>query len=188
MNIAGFRKEKNLTQAWVAEQLGVSVRTVSRWETGESPTPKAVLNWIKDPMRQEEVDGILQWYPLEVLININEHVLFFQTERRSHKGGFWVRTDRLACLNKSGDMPESPFLASYYSRGECAPHNNLFINEGFWTSVDQYSDEGDKKIYKPDWKNEAATQYAEILRKECSEEVTWSIPDTSVGGKITGWI
>ena len=29
-----LRKEKNLTQEQFAEQLGVSSRTVSRWETG----------------------------------------------------------------------------------------------------------------------------------------------------------
>ena len=33
-----FRKEKNLTQEQLAEQLNVSGRTVSRWETGVSQT------------------------------------------------------------------------------------------------------------------------------------------------------
>ncbi|WP_443984625.1 helix-turn-helix domain-containing protein [Dorea formicigenerans] len=32
------RKEKNLTQEQLAEVLGVSARTVSRWETGVSQT------------------------------------------------------------------------------------------------------------------------------------------------------
>jgi transcriptional regulator with XRE-family HTH domain len=32
------RKEKNLTQEQLAEKFGVSVRTVSRWETGVSQT------------------------------------------------------------------------------------------------------------------------------------------------------
>ena len=31
-----LRKEKNLTQEQLAEKLGVSNRTVSRWETGVS--------------------------------------------------------------------------------------------------------------------------------------------------------
>jgi Predicted transcriptional regulators len=31
-----LRKEKNLTQEQLAEQLGVSGRTVSRWETGNN--------------------------------------------------------------------------------------------------------------------------------------------------------
>ena len=33
-----LRREKNLTQEQLAEQLHVSGRTVSRWETGESLT------------------------------------------------------------------------------------------------------------------------------------------------------
>ena len=32
------RKEKKLTQEQLAEKFGVSARTVSRWETGVSPT------------------------------------------------------------------------------------------------------------------------------------------------------
>ena len=32
--LKALRKEKNLTQEQAAEQLGVSNRTVSRWETG----------------------------------------------------------------------------------------------------------------------------------------------------------
>ena len=40
MKIGAFlktlRKEKNMTQEQAAEQLGVSNRTVSRWETGVS--------------------------------------------------------------------------------------------------------------------------------------------------------
>lgn len=34
------RKEKNLTQEQLAEVLGVSARTVSRWETGVSQTKR----------------------------------------------------------------------------------------------------------------------------------------------------
>ena len=34
--LKALRKEKNLTQEQAAEQLGVSNRTVSRWETGDS--------------------------------------------------------------------------------------------------------------------------------------------------------
>ena len=33
-----LRKEKNLTQEQLAETLNVSGRTVSRWETGVSPS------------------------------------------------------------------------------------------------------------------------------------------------------
>lgn len=34
--LKGLRKEKNLTQEQLAEQLNVSSRSVSRWETGGS--------------------------------------------------------------------------------------------------------------------------------------------------------
>ena len=33
-----LRKERGLTQEQLAEKFGVSARTVSRWETGVSPT------------------------------------------------------------------------------------------------------------------------------------------------------
>lgn len=34
--IAAMRKEKGLTQAQLAERLGVNNKTVSRWETGKN--------------------------------------------------------------------------------------------------------------------------------------------------------
>ena len=34
--IANMRKQKNMTQMNLAEQLGVSDKTVSKWETGKS--------------------------------------------------------------------------------------------------------------------------------------------------------
>ena len=34
--IAACRKEKKLTQTQLAEQLGVSDKSISRWETGDS--------------------------------------------------------------------------------------------------------------------------------------------------------
>ena len=40
--IAACRKEQNLTQAQLAEQLGISDRAVSKWETGRS-LPDAAL-------------------------------------------------------------------------------------------------------------------------------------------------
>lgn len=36
--IALKRKEKNLTQEQLAERLGISNKTISKWETGVSPT------------------------------------------------------------------------------------------------------------------------------------------------------
>lgn len=35
-NIAKYRKEKNLTQAGLAELLGVSFQAISKWENGVS--------------------------------------------------------------------------------------------------------------------------------------------------------
>lgn len=36
--IAKLRKEKGLTQSQLAEMISVSNKTISRWETGVSPT------------------------------------------------------------------------------------------------------------------------------------------------------
>ena len=41
--IAAMRKEKGLTQAQLAERLGVINKTVSRWETGKNMPDYAVL-------------------------------------------------------------------------------------------------------------------------------------------------
>ena len=42
--IAACRKEKNLTQAMLAEKLGITDRAVSKWETGKSlPDPSIML-------------------------------------------------------------------------------------------------------------------------------------------------
>lgn len=43
-----LRKEKNLTQAQLAEQLGVSNRTVSRWETGNNMPDISLLTEIAE--------------------------------------------------------------------------------------------------------------------------------------------
>ena len=48
--IAQCRKEKGLTQAALAEQLGVSDRAVSKWETGRS---------LPDAGNMQELSGIL---------------------------------------------------------------------------------------------------------------------------------
>ncbi len=41
--IAAMRKEKGLTQAQLAEKLGVNNKTVSRWETGKNMPDYAIL-------------------------------------------------------------------------------------------------------------------------------------------------
>ena len=43
-----LRKEKNLTQEQLAEQLGVSRRTVSRWETGSNMPDLDILMELSD--------------------------------------------------------------------------------------------------------------------------------------------
>lgn len=35
MKLKDWRKRENLTQAWAAEWIGVSVTTISRWESGK---------------------------------------------------------------------------------------------------------------------------------------------------------
>ena len=42
------RKEKNLTQEQLAEKFGVSVRTVSRWETGSNMPDLSILVELAD--------------------------------------------------------------------------------------------------------------------------------------------
>ena len=51
-----LRKEKNLTQEQLAEQLGVSTRTVSRWENGNNMPDISLLSEIESsaPMMGEK--------------------------------------------------------------------------------------------------------------------------------------
>ena len=44
--IARKRKEKNLTQASLAEKIGVSNKTISKWETGKSMPDYAVIQML----------------------------------------------------------------------------------------------------------------------------------------------
>ena len=44
--IARKRKEKNLTQAGLAEKIGVSNKTISKWETGKSMPDYAVIQML----------------------------------------------------------------------------------------------------------------------------------------------
>lgn len=46
--IAQMRKSKNLTQEQMAQMLGVSNKTVSRWETGKNPPDASLFNPICD--------------------------------------------------------------------------------------------------------------------------------------------
>lgn len=48
--IASLRKEKGLTQAQLAEKLGVNNRTVSRWETGKNMPDYSILEPLTDEL------------------------------------------------------------------------------------------------------------------------------------------
>lgn len=41
--IASCRKEQGMTQAFLAEQLGISDRAVSKWETGKSIPDSGIM-------------------------------------------------------------------------------------------------------------------------------------------------
>ena len=50
--IKKLRQKNNMTQAQLADRLGVSDKTVSKWETGKGyPEEKAVLNLCERPCR-----------------------------------------------------------------------------------------------------------------------------------------
>jgi transcriptional regulator with XRE-family HTH domain len=42
--IASCRKEKGMTQAYLAEKLGISDRAVSKWETGKSLPDTGIIH------------------------------------------------------------------------------------------------------------------------------------------------
>ena len=58
INIYTLRKEKKITQAQLAEKLGVSVQAISKWERGESIPDVMVLKQIAD-MNGVTVDYLL---------------------------------------------------------------------------------------------------------------------------------
>lgn len=58
--IAKKRKEKNLTQEQLAERLGVSNKTISKWETGKCMPDYAVINSLCEELKisvSELMDG-----------------------------------------------------------------------------------------------------------------------------------
>lgn len=48
--IAELRKEKNLTQVQLAHQLGVSDRTISKWETGRGMPDVSILKKLSETL------------------------------------------------------------------------------------------------------------------------------------------
>lgn len=53
------RKNRDWTQKDVADRVGVDVRQVSRWETGENVPPRAKLKAIAETFGLEDVDGFI---------------------------------------------------------------------------------------------------------------------------------
>jgi transcriptional regulator with XRE-family HTH domain len=54
--LSGLRALLGWTQDHAALQLGVSVRTVSRWETGRAPIPRVVLSLL-DLLAERKADS-----------------------------------------------------------------------------------------------------------------------------------
>ena len=55
--IAKKRKEQNLTQEQLAERLGVSNKTISKWETGKCMPDYAVVKSLCEELKVSVIDG-----------------------------------------------------------------------------------------------------------------------------------
>lgn len=81
--IADMRKEKGMTQAQLAERLGISNKTVSRWETGKNMPDYAVLEdltreldiTVNELIREEKIitDAIIQEYDHNLVQVLKEY-------------------------------------------------------------------------------------------------------------------
>ena len=70
------RKEKNLTQEQLAEKFEVSARTVSRWETGVSPTKGYQKQSMKHLLALKELQQNTIFFNMHFYIDL--HVFNFK--------------------------------------------------------------------------------------------------------------
>lgn len=82
------REDLGLTAEWVAERLGVALRTVRRWEAGHSPVPQGVADQLGawTDTTDEQIEA---W--AERLLDVPEPVLVIPRdgERDGWPAGWW---------------------------------------------------------------------------------------------------
>ena len=76
------RKEKNLTQEQLAEKFGVSARTVSRWETGVSPTKGYQKQSMKHLLALKELQQNTIFFNMHFYIDL--HVFNFKRKFKTN--------------------------------------------------------------------------------------------------------
>lgn len=59
LSIAGWRKERRMTQSELAEMIGRTQKTISAWETGKSEPYPSDLDLMRKAMKLKATDHIL---------------------------------------------------------------------------------------------------------------------------------
>lgn len=59
LSIAGWRKERKMTQSELAERIGRTQKTISAWETGKSEPYPSDLDLMHKAMKLKATDHIL---------------------------------------------------------------------------------------------------------------------------------
>lgn len=59
LSIAGWRKERRMTQSELAERIGRTQKTISAWETGKSEPYPSDLDLMHKAMKLKATDHIL---------------------------------------------------------------------------------------------------------------------------------
>ena len=160
------RVKKKLTQSELADYVGVSLRTIQRYENGDSETPVSIQEWLKSTTKVNIVNN--DYIALEFIINSFDELMFFQVEISSKEGGFCVLRHIIACCNTIRISPCVKSI-SFYSRGDRIYTGSKYIKEDF------FIDAGNQ-----DWKKLAIEHYKEIM--EISGIVhTVNIPELEAG-------
>jgi len=90
--ISELRKEKQLTQEQLGEKLGVSQKSVSRWETGKNMPDISLLKSLSDELGitvSELIEGEKQ-EPLNITKEESvDHIIEYAVQARKNNVAFW---------------------------------------------------------------------------------------------------
>ena len=121
-NVKRMRKEKDLTQETLAEALGVSFQTISKWERGESYPDLSMLSVISSffSVSVDVLLGIDKAHTEETIKSFEDGILIGEIVNVSADES--VLTDGQLDIRKLKPISFNPFDNKYYGVGEEEGH------------------------------------------------------------------
>ena len=122
--IARKRKEKNFTQEGLAEKLGVSNKTISKWETGKSMPDYAVIQNLCNELgisvselmdAKENVPDSIRPYDEEQILELIRRIQILENQRTTLNGliQMVMGTALLALSFAVGGSPVKDFFSGF---------------------------------------------------------------------------